>query len=61
MRKCPLNNFQECDTDCSWYLKNAECCAIAKLNRLNCIDDLIELKAIERSISSIESILNQRY
>lgn len=58
--KCPLNNFHDCDKDCAWYLKESQCCAVKRLGSLHSVGNLVELKAIRRDISSIESILNQR-
>ena len=55
MNKCPLNNFQDCKNDCAWYLKDNQCCAILKLSKLSSINNLVELKAIQRDIASIES------
>lgn len=56
--KCPLNNFAECDTDCAWYLKEPQCCAVKRLDRLCSNENLIALKAIQRDIESINKTLN---
>lgn len=55
MKKCPINNFEECTKECAWYAENHECCSIKKISEM-----LINMNAIERNISSIEDILNER-
>lgn len=57
--KCPLNNFSDCKSDCAWYLEKPQCCAIKRFSNLASIDNLVELKSIERNISSIESKINR--
>lgn len=59
MKKCPLNNFSSCQNDCAWYLPKSQCCSVAKLAKLNSIDALSELKAIQRNLSSIEERINR--
>lgn len=60
MAKCPLNNFSDCTSDCAWHLSEPKCCSLKRLANLHPVSNLIELKSIERNISSIEDILNQR-
>lgn len=57
--KCPLNNFKKCKSDCDWYLKDPQCCAVKRLSSLTSVGNLVELKSIERNISSIESKINR--
>lgn len=56
---CPLNNFKKCKSDCAWYLKDPQCCAVKRLSSLTSVGNLVELKSIERNISSIESKINR--
>lgn len=58
--KCPLNNFADCDTDCAWYLKKPECCAVKRLNRLRSNENLVALRSIQREIENINYKLNHR-
>lgn len=57
--KCPLNNFKECDTDCAWYLSEPKCCSVKRLNHLCSNGNMVELKAMERHLSSIEATLKK--
>lgn len=57
--KCPINNFKECDTDCAWYLPDPKCCSIIRLNNLCSNVNMVELKAIERHLSSIDDTLKR--
>lgn len=60
MSKCPINNFQDCIKDkCAWYFNSLDrkCCAVQNMAQN---DMLTELPAIQRNISDIQSILNER-
>lgn len=57
MKKCPLNNFQKCDKECEWYLNDSFGCSVNGIANLRL---LIELKSIERNVSSIHDVLNER-
>lgn len=59
MKKCPLQNFQPCDKECAWYFESPirKGCAVQNIAQN---DGLIELFAIQRNISNIHDILNER-
>lgn len=55
MKKCPLNNFEKCTEECAWYNEKEKHCSISKISSA-----LTNMNSIERNLSSIEDILNQR-
>jgi len=58
LNKCPLNNFENCQSECALYLSNQKCCSIKKLALSSRY--FVELKDISRNISSIDSTFTRR-
>lgn len=54
-----VKQLQEMQIGFAWYLKDHQCCAVKRLSSLISVGNLVELKSIERNISSIESKINR--